>query len=75
MNMLIKIVFTILIYLGLGYSVEMKHVLKRSVDSLIGSTNLGATATFGEQGVSDCIAAGNPQWKCYTEQSGINPQW
>lgn len=43
--------------------------------AVIGSTNQGATATFGEQGVYDCLAMGKPIWECYTEQRGFNPQW
>ncbi|GBP53688.1 hypothetical protein EVAR_36058_1 [Eumeta japonica] len=42
---------------------------------LIGSPIMGATATLGERGVSACLAAGNPPWRCYTEQHGFNPQW
>ncbi|KAF9417868.1 hypothetical protein HW555_005165 [Spodoptera exigua] len=49
--------------------------VKRSSDAFINSMNYGGTVTFGEQGVADCLAAGNPYWKCYTEQSGINPEW
>ncbi|XP_049866135.1 uncharacterized protein LOC126366847 [Pectinophora gossypiella] len=48
---------------------------KRSVDHLISSTVQGSTVTFGERAVTDCVAAGNPAWKCYTEQRGFNPDW
>uniref|UniRef100_A0A2H1VQR7 SFRICE_001593 n=1 Tax=Spodoptera frugiperda TaxID=7108 RepID=A0A2H1VQR7_SPOFR len=50
-------------------------IVKRSSDAFINSMNYGGTVTFGEQGVADCLALGNPYWKCYTEQSGINPEW
>ncbi|PZC85305.1 hypothetical protein B5X24_HaOG201801 [Helicoverpa armigera] len=49
--------------------------VKRSNDYLIDSANLGGTVTFGERGISDCLAEGHPEWKCYTERSGFNPQW
>ncbi|CAB3243874.1 unnamed protein product [Arctia plantaginis] len=65
----------VLVTVLVGMAIVSAGKNKRSADFLIGSTNLGGTASFGEQGVYDCMAEGKLPWKCYTEQSGINPQW
>lgn len=51
------------------------YMLLFSLIVIVIGSNVGSTGTHGEQGVSDCIAAGNLPWKCYTEYYGINPQW
>ncbi|KAJ0180003.1 hypothetical protein K1T71_004594 [Dendrolimus kikuchii] len=67
--------FLFIIIIVLLSSVLTSRLFRRSDDSLIGSTNLAGPAGLGERDVSECLALGNPPWKCYTEQHGINPQW